>query len=89
MRNTILPYVLDKDEEVVLEALEKGEFNSVPDFEARKKEIQKIARNSINKTKNINLRISEKDLHKLKVMAIEEGIPYQTLAASILHKSTK
>ena len=89
MRNTILPYVLDKDEEVVLEALEKGEFNSVPDFEARKKEIQKIARNRINKTKNINLRISEKDLHKLKVMAIEEGIPYQTLAASILHKSTK
>ena len=89
MRNTILPYVLDKDEEVVLEALEKDEFNSVPDFEARKKEIQKIARNSINKTKNINLRISEKDLHKLKVMAIEEGIPYQTLAASILHKSTK
>jgi predicted DNA binding CopG/RHH family protein len=41
----------------------------------------------MNKTKNINIRISERDLYKLKAKAIEEGIPYQTLASSILHKS--
>ena len=82
-----LPYDLDKEEEL-LHAFENGEFENVPNFEQRKRELQKIARNSLNKTRNINIRLSERDLYKLKVKAIEEGIPYQTLASSILHKST-
>lgn len=82
-----LPYDLDKEEEELLQAFENGEFESVPNFEQRKRELQQIARNSLNKTKNINIRLSERDLYKLKAKAIEEGIPYQTLASSILHKS--
>jgi predicted DNA binding CopG/RHH family protein len=53
----------------------------------RKKELEQAAKNTLNKTRNINIRLSERDLYKLKSKAIEEGIPYQTLASSILHKS--
>jgi predicted DNA binding CopG/RHH family protein len=85
-------YELDEEEKQELEsienALESGELKSSPDFEKRKKELQQIAKNTLNKTRNINIRLSERDLYKLKSKAIEEGIPYQTLASSILHKST-
>jgi len=80
-------YYLDKEEQELVEAFERGEFKSVPDLEKRKKELQRIAKNTLNKTRNINIRLSERDLYRLKSKAIEEGIPYQTLASSILHKS--
>ncbi len=86
--NNNLPYDLEKEEIDILEAFERGEFKSVPNLVERKKELQKIAKNTFNKTRNINIRLSERDLYKLKAKAIEEGIPYQTLASSILHKST-
>jgi predicted DNA binding CopG/RHH family protein len=82
-------YQLDEDEQRELDeferALDAGALKSelTP---ARKREIEQAARNTLNKTKNINIRLSERDLHKLKTKAIEEGIPYQTLASSILHK---
>jgi predicted DNA binding CopG/RHH family protein len=85
-------YELDTEEREELEAienaLESGKLKSAPDFEKRKKELQQIAKNTLNKTRNINIRLSERDLYRLKAKAIEEGIPYQTLASSILHKST-
>lgn len=85
-------YELDTEEreelEAIEDALENGELKSAPEFEKRKKELQQIAKNTLNKTKNINIRLSERDLYRLKAKAIEEGIPYQTLASSILHKST-
>ncbi len=79
-------YELDKEEEEILKAFEKGELVSVPNLEEEKKRFQKIARNTLNKTRNINIRLTEKTLSRLKVKAIEEGIPYQTLVASVLHK---
>lgn len=86
-------YALDDDEQQELDeieaALEDGTLVSVPDLEERKKELQQIARNTLNKTRNINIRLTERDLYRLKAKAIEEGIPYQTLAASILHKASK
>lgn len=80
-------YPLDDEERQILADVEAGLYVDVPDLAARKKELQEIARNTLNKTRNINIRISERDLHRLKVKSIEEGIPYQTLASSILHKS--
>ena len=82
-------YELDSDEQAILDAVENGEFQSVPDVEGRKKQLQQYAKSTLNKTKNINLRLSERDLYRLRAKAIEEGIPYQTLASSILHKATK
>lgn len=81
-------YKLDKEEKEILKAVEAEEFKRVKNFAKQKKLLEEAARNTINKNKNINLRISEKDLSKLKAKAVEEGLPYQTLAASILHKYT-
>ncbi len=81
-------YELSDEEQKLLDEFENGELASAPDLEKRKKLLQSYARNTLNKTKNINIRLSERDLYRLKSKAIEEGIPYQTLAASIIHKAS-
>lgn len=81
-------FELDEEEKQLLEEIEKGEWKPVKGFARAKREAMAIARNTLNKTKNINIRLSERDLHKLKAKAIEEGLPYQTLASSILHRFT-
>ena len=80
-------YNLTDEEQQILDDLEAGKYVSVPNLEERKKQLKQYAKNTLNKTRNINLRLTERDFHKLKTKAIEEGMPYQTLAASILHKS--
>ena len=80
-------YELDLVEQAMLEAVENGEFAPVPDPQKAKAEAVTAANNTLSKTRNINLRLSERDLYRLKARAIQEGIPYQNLAASILHKA--
>lgn len=77
---------LSKEEKNILESVENENWKSVPNLEKRKEELKKIASNTIRKDKRINIRISERDLLKLKQKAFEEGLPYQTYVASILHK---
>lgn len=79
-------FELDEEEKQLLEEIERGEWQPVKDFAKVKKEAMETARNTLNKTRNINIRLSERDLHKLKAKAIEVGIPYQTLVASVLHR---
>lgn len=77
---------LDKEENEILQAYEKGEFKSVPNV---KKEIAKYrdyAKHTLQKNKRINIRISERDLVHIQRKAVEEGLPYQTFISSILHK---
>ncbi|MDH3760853.1 MAG: hypothetical protein OEU50_07690 [Gammaproteobacteria bacterium] len=76
---------LDKDEKRLLEAYESGEFESVL-TPARKKQIQEAASHTFKKDKRINIRISSRDLDAIQKRALVEGIPYQTLVSSILHK---
>lgn len=87
----MLYYDLDTDEQQELDeieaALENGTLKSVPDLAKAKAKALESAKATFNKTRNINIRLSERDLYKLKAKAIEEGIPYQTLASSILHKA--
>ncbi len=80
-------YELDKEEQEILDSFEKGEWKSVKNLAAEKRRLQKIARNTLAKTKNINIRMSQKDVLKLKARAAKEGLPYQTLASSIIHRS--
>ena len=81
-------YTLDEEEQALFDAVENGEFVSVDDLPKARREAMDAAKNTLNKSRNINIRLSERDLYKLKAKAIEEGIPYQTLASSILHKAT-
>ena len=80
-------YELDKDEQAQLDDIESGEVKSVSNLEQIKEEAVRAAKSSLNKTLNINIRLSERDVYKLKAKAAKEGLPYQTLVASILHKS--
>lgn len=79
-------YELDKEEKELLKEVELGQWKRVKNFQKVKKELEQAVKNTLNKTRNINIRLSERTLYKLKAKAIEEGIPYQTLAASVLHK---
>lgn len=79
-------YELTKEEQDILDAFERGEFKRVSNLKKAKEHFSQVAKNTLNKAKNINIRLSEKDLAKLKRKAVEEGIPYQTLVSSILHK---
>jgi len=79
-------YNLDKEEQDILESFENNEWKSVSDLDKCKKILQKYARNTLLKNKRVNIRISERDMTELKKRAVEEGLPYQTLISSILHK---
>ncbi|HUC87530.1 MAG TPA: hypothetical protein VMR95_00045 [Candidatus Binatia bacterium] len=82
------PQELNDEELELYEAIENGDFVSVKNLEDEKAKAKAAAKATLNKTRNINIRLSERDVYKLKAKAVEEGIPYQTLASSILHKST-
>lgn len=76
---------IDKDELEVLSAFEKGQLKSV----ATKAELAKFkaaARATAIKDRRVNIRLSSGDLNDIQVKALEEGVPYQTLIASVLHK---
>ena len=73
-------------EKEILESYEKGEWESLKDFREKRAEYADYASATFKKDKRINIRISDNDLTGLKVKAREEGIPYQTLVSSVLHK---
>lgn len=76
---------LSKEEEQLLKAVEAGEFKSVL-TKKRRSELVTAAKNTVRKDKRINVRISNRDLKAIQLKATEEGIPYQTLVSSIIHK---
>jgi len=79
-------YELTKDEKRILEEFDKGEYVSIKNSARQKKLYIKYAKNTLAKTKNINIRLPEKVLARLKTKAAKQGLPYQTLASSILHR---
>lgn len=81
-------FELDKYEKDILEKFERGQLKRTKDSPRRKKELREAAGLTLIKTKNINLRLSTKDLHKVRSKAAEQGIPYQTLLASLIHQYT-
>jgi predicted DNA binding CopG/RHH family protein len=76
----------DKHEKDIVESYENNEWKAADKIEDIKNNFSAYARNTFKKNKRINIRISEKDLADLKVKSLEEGILYQTLISSILHK---
>ncbi|MFV2074124.1 MAG: antitoxin [Thermoanaerobaculales bacterium] len=77
---------LEKEELEVLKSFEDEEWRSVSAKEREIGRLQDYARATFKKDRRINVRISSKDLTALQKRALEEGIPYQTLVSSILHK---
>ncbi len=77
---------IDQEEKDLMESIERDEWQPVKNFEQGRKKAIEAARNTLKKDKRINLRLSQKDYHEIQIKAIEEGIPYQTLISSIVHK---
>ena len=78
--------VLDQEEKDILDSFDKGEFKSVKNKNAEIAKLRRYAVNTLQKNKRINIRLSERDLFGIQTKAAEEGMPYQTLISSILHK---
>ena len=84
-----MKYKLDAEEKAILEAFEKGELKPSPDFDEKKEMYIQMAKNTLKKLKKdkvITLRINSQDLEKIQKKAEMEGIPYQTMLGSIIHK---
>ncbi len=77
---------LDAEERDILDRFERGELRSVPGGEHEMEAARQAARNTFNKTKRVNLRVTERDFMLAHSRAREEGIPYQTLLSSVIHK---
>jgi predicted DNA binding CopG/RHH family protein len=76
---------IDEYERKILEAYEKGQLKSVASKIGLEK-IKAAARATAVKDRRINIRLSSADLQAIQAKALEEGMPYQTLIASVLHK---
>jgi len=78
--------VLDVEEKDIVESYERGEWRPIKNPKAEIKKLREYAKNTLQKDKRINIRMSSKDLDQVQVIAAQEGIPYQTLISSIIHK---
>ena len=76
----------DDEEKDLMELVEKSNLKSVPNAKVKINELKEAAKSTFAKKRQINIRLSEFDLKDIQIKAIEEGIPYQTLISSILHK---
>lgn len=77
---------LTREEKELQNSYKRGEWGSVKNLKKEISRYQEVAKATFRKDKRINIRISTKDLEEIQKRALEEGIPYQTLISSILHK---
>ena len=77
---------IDQEEKDLMESIERDDWQPVKDLDRERQKAIAAARNTLRKDKRINLRLSQRDYHQIQIRAIEEGIPYQTLISSLIHK---
>jgi predicted DNA binding CopG/RHH family protein len=77
-------FEMDEEEKVILDGMNEGHLEIQPPSES----LLLAARETLRKDKNINIRINANDLTSIKLLAAREGIPYQTLIGSLIHKYT-
>ena len=82
MRN----YQLDTEEQELLLSIERGEWKPVKNMQAEIKRYIEYAKNTLKKDQRISIRMSKQDLIGIRSKAVDEGMPYQTLITSVVHK---
>ena len=80
-RSTHLP-----EEAALSESYDRCEWRSVKGLRRQRQRMTTAARRTLRKSARMNIRISQADLEGLQAKAVQEGLPYQTLVASVLHK---
>jgi predicted DNA binding CopG/RHH family protein len=79
-------YKLDKEEQEILDSIESGKWKTIKNMKAEVNKFAEYAKKTLKKDQRISIRISKQDLIGIQAKAVEEGIPYQTLITSIVHK---
>ena len=77
---------LSDAEQEILSAFKKDNLSSISDLDKSKAISELAAQNFTKKTERINIRLKYQDLNHIKRIAAQEGMPYQTLISSVLHK---
>ncbi len=77
---------LDKEEQEILDAFESGKLKKSKNSKKQVEQHKLVAEATFKKDTRINIRLSSRDLRSLQARALREGIPYQTLVSSVLHK---
>ena len=77
---------LSDEEKEILETVERGEWKRVPNLKSDLKRYKNFANLTLRKDKRVNIRMTERDVLSFQKKAISEGLPYQTLISSVLHK---
>jgi predicted DNA binding CopG/RHH family protein len=77
---------IDVYEQDILDAYEKGELVSIKPSTEEKESYKLAAQTTFLKDRRVNIRLSSPDLMDIQARALEDGVPYQTLIASVLHK---
>ena len=77
---------LDKEERGILDSIEEGKWELVKPKRSELAHYARIAKNTLRKDQRMNIRISKADMERIKMKAAQEGIRYQTLVSSVLHK---
>lgn len=77
---------LSLEEQAILNAFESGQLKSISHVKSEKKRIQNIAKAHGLKNRRVSLRMSEWDFIRIQEEALKEGLPYQSLLSSIIHK---
>ena len=76
----------DEEEKELIESVEKDEWKSIINLEEEKNRYSKIFKASLKKSERVTINLTKKDLRDIKIKASIEGLPYQTLIGSVLHK---
>ncbi len=85
-RNPRMFEFYDDEERALIETYQRGEWKPAADEKELKAKLKKAAENHLRKNQRINIRMPNRDLIAIKQRAENDGLPYQTLIASVLHK---
>jgi predicted DNA binding CopG/RHH family protein len=77
---------IESNEKDILESVERGEWKPVGGAKRERSRYARYAKATFRKDRRLNIRLSSKDLDAIQKRALAEGLPYQTLIASLLHK---
>ena len=77
---------IDAKEKDLFESVERGEWKSTGDGKQERTRYARYAKATFRKDRRLNIRLSSKDLEAIQKRALAEGLPYQTLISSLLHK---
>ncbi len=77
---------MDEEEKDLIESVERGEWKRVDNFQEEKKKAATAAKSTLSGSERMDICLSKRDVNRLKMKALKEGVSYQALISSIIHR---